>query len=146
MSIVHSMSTPRKWAVVRSSFNLVFPSGDRFHSQVGAVPLHTWASFLPLTIVMQMKEALQRSLRDDMTDQPELLEDPSSCTVECAVLFADASGFTALTERLAERPDGVDSECFDAESANRQAFLALGGLSGCMADISPLPCSACARL
>ena len=32
-------------------------------------------------------------------------------TVECAGLFADASGFTALTEQLAMRRDGADIMC-----------------------------------
>ena len=32
-------------------------------------------------------------------------------TLDAAVLFADASGFTALTERLAQRPNGAELMC-----------------------------------
>jgi class 3 adenylate cyclase len=36
---------------------------------------------------------------------------PRACTVDCAVLFSDLSGFTALTERLAARQDGAEALC-----------------------------------
>ncbi len=66
-------------------------------SKTYAMQTDTLASYLPPSVI-------QRFLRQDHP-----LREPHSERLEAAVLFADISGFTALTERLTRRgPQGVE--------------------------------------
>eukprot|EP00042_Codosiga_hollandica_P050953 m.618782 g.618782 ORF g.618782 m.618782 type:complete len:1572 (-) comp58191_c0_seq1:134-4849(-) len=60
------------------------------------------ASFVP--------RALHGYLRE-LTSSPSYEEVPSGASQTAAVLFADASGFTALTERLSRNPHGAEELC-----------------------------------
>ena len=61
--------------------------------------MDSWTSFVPIMV--------QRQLTNQILEETEDLElEPYS--LRAATLFADASGFTALTERLASRPDGAE--------------------------------------
>ena len=65
-----------------------------------ALQLQAYASFLPSIAIEQ--------LQADLSPEPPHLP---GTTCEAAVMFSDASGFTALTEKLAQRPDGAELMC-----------------------------------
>ena len=62
--------------------------------------LEAYSSFLPSIAIEQ--------LQADLGPEPPKLP---GTTCEAAVMFSDASGFTALTEKLAQRPDGAELMC-----------------------------------
>ena len=62
--------------------------------------MQAYSTFLPNMAVDQLQADLGPEI-------PTL--DGTTC--EAAVMFTDASGFTALTEKLAQRPDGAELMC-----------------------------------
>ena len=64
--------------------------------------LKGWSSFVPHTLLMQLDGAAV----DHAGDQPL-----PTRSFEAATIFADASGFTALTEKLAKSRDGAELMC-----------------------------------
>ena len=79
---------------VRSSIRQ--PEGDG----ITAAEVVAWTSFVPRIVHRQL---LSQALDTD-TLAP-------SIKLHAATLFVDASGFTALTERLTSRPDGAELMC-----------------------------------
>ena len=79
--------------------------GAACSSDVGltADDLDAWSSFVPHNVLHQMN---QITMSDDDDDRDLPLR-----TFEAATLFADASGFTALTEKLAQRKNGAELMC-----------------------------------
>ena len=78
---------------------------DLEHSGVhGGVGLSAWSSFVPHAVLHHMELDLVGSKFEYDTPLP-------TRTFEAATLFADASGFTALTEKLAQRPNGAELMC-----------------------------------
>ena len=71
-----------------------------------ALDMDAWGSFLPRMTIEQL-QALHAQPCEEGAEPGGI---PGS-TLDAAVLFADASGFTALTERLAQRPNGAELMC-----------------------------------
>ena len=92
--------------VRRASVSRPAPSGRE------AMHLRAWSSFLP-NIVLEQLSGLAPLVGDgELEAEAELAEVDGLVSVfEAAALFADASGFTALTERLAKLPDGAERMC-----------------------------------
>ena len=73
-----------------------------FRKSASIVEVGAWTSFAPAVVQAQLLQQLE-----DNSD--ENLAPPR--TLRAAAIFADASGFTALTERLAQRADGAEQMC-----------------------------------
>ena len=75
-----------------------------------ACDMDAWGSFLPRMVIEQLLECHNRA--GPLPDKGDAgYEEIHGTTLEAAVLFADASGFTALTEKLAQRPNGAELMC-----------------------------------
>ena len=61
--------------------------------------MDSWTSFVPIMVQKQLTDQLLAGTEDQ---ELEVL------SLRAATLFADASGFTALTERLAQKLDGAE--------------------------------------
>ena len=94
-----SMGRRRFSGVITALHSSMGPSG---FSSVGltADDLDAWSSFVPHNVLHQMNQST-------VSDERKL----PSRTFEAATLFADASGFTALTEKLAQRKNGAELMC-----------------------------------
>ena len=73
-----------------------------YRKSTSIVEVGAWTSFAPAVVQAQLLQQLE-----DESD--ENLAPPR--TLRAAAIFADASGFTALTERLAQRADGAEQMC-----------------------------------
>ena len=82
----------------------------RRRSTAGASPeadITAWSSFLPACALRQLHEvAFDGEAASQLEGHQGL-----ATAFESAALFADASGFTALTEKLAQLPDGAEVMC-----------------------------------
>ena len=85
--------------------------GDAAEEELRAEELsNACLSFVPKSLV----ESLERQFEDQtalVPDQSSPLIEPTANLMEACVVFSDASGFTALTERLASLPDGAEKMC-----------------------------------
>ena len=70
--------------------------------------LSAWAGFIPLVVQQQIAQ-----IADQAEDAAAAAAAPKPPPTEilAAAIFADASGFTALTERLSRLPDGAERMC-----------------------------------
>ena len=72
-------------------------SSTRFGRRGSATDYEAWSAFVPKLVLGQLDKLVNAE------------GNPIGETFDnTAVLFADASGFTALTERLATQPDGAE--------------------------------------
>ena len=74
--------------------------------------LRAWASFLPAIALRQLSELAPQD-GDGEAAASTQLEGLTGfgTTFDAAALFADASGFTQLTEKLSTLPDGAERMC-----------------------------------
>ena len=89
--------------VLRSAEDRLSLGAARSSSSVlTADGLDAWSSFVPNSVLHQM---------NNITTSDGNSELPPLRTFEAATLFADASGFTALTEKLAQHKNGAELMC-----------------------------------
>ena len=103
--------TPRKTRVrLRSEMQLILRASSLAvaskERDATGLDMDAWGSFLPRMTIAQLSE-----LNVQPHDESVELGGIPGSTLDAAVLFADASGFTALTERLAQRPNGAELMC-----------------------------------
>ena len=90
------------------------------HQRDTSEELSAWVGFLPMMVQQQIVEQAGEACADATdSERDELAEggDGEAATLPppremlAAAIFADASGFTALTERLSRLPDGAERMC-----------------------------------